>query len=482
MDANKLFNSKSLNYQVKLSNKKRVKYVNLDNAATTPPFLNVENGIIEELQEYGSVHRGAGIKSQISTKKFEATRETIKKFVNAKKEDYAVFVPNTTVGINQLAYFFANIKGKIIVSDIEHSSSLLPWIFQEGRHQNSSQVLLKDALENNTDELNNKIMEIGRKKVITYKTKDDFTFDLDSVKNIFSEQSKKGEDEKIKVLVVTGASNVTGYKPPIKELAKIAHEHDAMIIVDACQLLQHEKIDMIKQDVDFVVFSGHKMYAPFGSGAIIGNKKILDAFWPYQMGGGNFPYITSEGEVLRYKNVQAHDPGTPNFVGARSLHYSITELEKIGVDKISTYEHSLVKKAYSELEKIKDVILYVKRNETGAIDTSLITFNIKDFPCLLVAEILNDDYGIGTRAGSYCVYEFSRRILNVKSDKEITKAVKEGKTALIPGSVRASFSLVNNEEDINRLVKAVSEISQKGVNYYLKKYSHNNKTGEYRRK
>ena len=218
MDTNNLFNNKSLNYQVKLSNKKRVKYVNLDNAATTTPFLNVEKGIIEELQEYGSVHRGVGIKSQISTKKFEATRETIKKFVNAKKEDYAIFVPNTTVGINQLAYFFANIKGKIIVSDIEHSSSLLPWIFQEGRHQNFSQVSLKDALENNTDELNNKIMEIGRKKVITYKTKDDFTFDLDSVRKIFSEQSRKGEDEKIKVLVVTGASNVTGYKPPIKEL------------------------------------------------------------------------------------------------------------------------------------------------------------------------------------------------------------------------------------------------------------------------
>ncbi|MBT3417028.1 aminotransferase class V-fold PLP-dependent enzyme [Candidatus Woesearchaeota archaeon] len=482
MDTKKLFNRKSLNYKVELSNGKKVEYVNLDNAATTTPLLNVEEGVIQELQEYGSVHRGAGIKSQISTKKFEDTRETIKKFVNARKEDYAVFVPNTTVGMNQLAYFFANIKGKIMVSDIEHSSSFLPWIFQEGRHQNSFQVSLNDALKNNTNGLNNKIMNLGRKKVITYKTKEDFTFDLASVEKIFSEQDKKGEDEKIKVLVVTGASNVTGYKPPIKELAKIAHNYGALIVVDACQLLQHEKIDMIKQDVDFVVFSGHKMYAPFGSGAIVGNKNILDAFWPYQMGGGNFPYITSKGEVLRYKNVQAHDPGTPNFVGARSLYYSIKELDKIGVDKISTYEHSLVEKAYSELGKIKEVVLYVKRNKRGVMDTSLITFNIKHFPCLLVAEILNDEYGIGTRAGSYCVYEFSRRILNIKSDKEIIKAVKEGKTCLIPGSVRASFSLVNKEDDIERLVRAISEIAKKGVKYYLKKYSHNNITGEYRRK
>ncbi len=478
------FSQASLNWPIKLLNGKTVRYVNLDNAATTPPLLNVLNSIAKDLEEYGSVHRGAGEKSKISTEKYEECRETIKTFVNAKDEDYAVFVPNTTAGINQLAYFFSQIKGKVLVADIEHSSSLLPWVFHEGRIQSIEQVSLNNALSGNTAELNDSVMKNGNKRVITYKTKSDFSFDLVDVEKIFSEQSKMGENDKIKVLVVTGASNVTGYKPQIKELAAIAHKYGSMIIVDACQLLQHEKIDMQKQDIDFVIFSGHKMYAPFGSGAIVGNKKILDAFWPYQMGGGNFPYITADGEVLRYKNNQAHDPGTPNFVGARALHYAINELEEIGLENIKEYEHALVRSAFEGLSNIKKVKTYVGRNADGTFDRSLITFNIKGFNPKLVAEILNHEYGIGTRAGSYCVYEFSRRITNTSAEQEkkIAEEVKNGKTASIPGSIRASFSMVNSIEDVNRLVEAIGEIVSKNPMEYSGRYEQNAITGSFKLK
>ncbi len=481
MDTNSKFNQKAMNFKIKVANGKEVRYVNLDNAATTTPLLKVEENVINELHEYGSVHRGSGLKSQISTTKYEDTRKTVAKFVNAKNDDYVVFTPNTTVGMNQLAYVFAHIRGKILVSDIEHSSSMLPWVFQEGRHQNSTQISLSEAKQNNTHQLNNQIMNLGREKVITYKTKDDFSFDLKDIERIFQEQQNKSENDKIKVLVVTGASNVTGYKPPVKEIAEIAHKYGAMVVVDACQLLQHEKIDMQEQDVDFVLFSGHKMYAPFGSGAIIGNKNIFDAFWPYQMGGGNFPYISSDGEVLRYKTVQAHDPGTPNFVGARALHYAIKEFEEIGLQTIADYEHKLVGTAFDGLSKIPNLKLYVKRNENGTFDRSLITFNVNGMPCQLVAEILNDEFGIGTRAGSYCVYEFSRKIMNIACDKTITEEVKLGKTANIPGSVRASFSMINTKEDVERLIEAVREISENGFEFYATKYTLDEKSGDWRK-
>jgi len=476
----KLFPKESLNFLVKTPNGK-VRYINLDNAATTTPFKSVIENILKELNSYGSVHRGAGEKSKISTDKFEETRETIKKFVDAKKSDYVAFESNTTVGMNKLAYMFARIKGKVLVADIEHSASLLPWIIQEGRRKINAQISLKNALAGETDYLNKKILQEGNKKVIKYKTNNNFAFDINDIEKIFKKQSTKKESERIKVLVVTGASNVTGYHPPIKNLSKMAHKYGALVVVDACQFLQHEKINMQKEGIDFVVFSGHKMYAPFGSGAVVGKKVVFDDFWPRDIGGGNFPYITGKGEVLRYKSNQAHDPGTPNFVGARALHYSIKQLESIGVKNISNYEHALVEYVFEELKKINNVKMYVNRNPDGSFDRSLITFNIYGMPHQLVAEILNHEYGMGVRAGAYCVYEFSRRIQNIssKQDEKITSEVKKGKLANIPGSVRASFSIFNSPFDAKKFIKAISEISKKGFDYYVKKYKKNSLTGEW---
>ncbi|WP_435623167.1 aminotransferase class V-fold PLP-dependent enzyme [Flagellimonas sp.] len=477
-----LFDSKYYSYEVHLSGDQKRRYLNLDNAATTPPFASVLDGISNDLYEYGSVHRGAGTKSKKSTEKYEEARITVKRFVNARNDDYAVFVPNTTAGINITAYMFSQIKGKILVSDIEHSSSLIPWMFHEGRHQNMKQVSMEDALKNETDTFNDNILIEGRKKVVVHKTEKDFSFNLKTIESILEENHLKSPDDRIKLLVVTGKSNVTGYRAPIKEMGTIAHKYGAMVLLDACQLLQHEKLDMTEQGVDFVLFSGHKMYAPFGSGAIVGNKKLFDAFWPYQIGGGNFPYISSSGEIVRVKSEQAHESGTPNYIGARALYFSIKQLLRIGYSNIKAHELKLINKAYIGLKSIKGILLYVNKNKEESLDTSLLIFNLGNFPCRLLAQILNDEYGIGTRAGSYCVYEFSRRIMNVKSDEEILEQVKSGNTSLIPGSVRVSFGLENQEDDVSYLISAMKEISRNGINHYLAEYSQVHNTGEYIKK
>lgn len=466
------FDARALNHKIRLLDGTFTRYANLDNAATTIPFLKVNEKLNLELAEYGSIHRGTGKISRKSSKRYEEVRKTVLNFVNARHKDYCVFVPNTTIGINQLAYFFAHIKGKIMVSDIEHSSSLLPWIFQEGRYKIIRKITMEEALAGKTNSINKRILNEGKKHILVYKTKSDFSFDLNHIEKMIKKN-------RVKALVVTGASNVTGYKPPLKKLSQIAHNHGAMLIVDACQLLQHERINMIRQDIDFVIFSGHKMYAPFGGGVIVGDKRIFDAFWPYQMGGGNFAYINKSGDVLCYKSCKAHDPGSPNFVGARAIHHAIKELEMVGADNIAKYEHTLVKYAFEGLSKIENVKLYVKKNIDGTFDRSLISFNIHGTPHKLVAEILNCEYGIGVRAGSYCVYEFSRRINKIthQEDQIITAEVKNGVTANIPGSVRASFSMYNNVEDASRLVSAVKEIAERGFEYYKTRYVMNEKTG-----
>ncbi|MDP7324471.1 MAG: aminotransferase class V-fold PLP-dependent enzyme, partial [Candidatus Woesearchaeota archaeon] len=368
------FEEQILNAQVTLLNGKKVKYVNLDNAATTKPFKAVVEMISKNLVEYGSVHRGAGQHSKISTDKYEKSREAIGKFVGTSEKDYVIFTKNTTEAINQAAALWKTFPGKILVSDIEHSSSMLPWL----KHQ----------------------------EIYQFKTKNS-KFDLEDIERIL-----RNYPGNIKLVVITGASNVTGYKPPIHKIAGLAHKYRAKILVDVCQFLQHEKIDMLPDDhpehIDFIAFSGHKMYAPFGAGVLVGPKSFFDRAIPYQIGGGNLPYITSENEVKRFNTVQTHDPGTPNAVGVWAMEAAIKELEEIGMENIKKYEHALVGLALAQLRRLPNIKIYLP-NGHG----SIIPFDIEGLPDKLVAEILALEYGIGTRAGSFCTYELMRSLKNI---------------------------------------------------------------------
>ncbi len=437
-----LFPKETMDYQVETPFFKG-RYVNLDNAATTSAFKGVEDIIKSTLNSYGSVHRGSGQKSKISTDLYEQARETIRKFVGASKDNYVIFVNNTTEAINHAAYFWSKVPGKILVSDIEHSSNLLSWM-------KSNDIVQYKTSRNGI--INPKDVEIALK-----------------------------QNRNIKLVAITGCSNVTGYKPNIYEIAKIAHKYGAKILVDVCQLIQHQKVDVLNdgdpRHLDFIAFSGHKMYAPFGTGVLIGPKYFFDSFEPYQIGGGNFSYITKNLKIKYFKTEMAHDPGTPNAIGAIAIAEAIKIICALGYNKISEYESGIVTKTYAELKKIKEVKLYIPKSILG----SVITFDLKGFNHYLVAEILANEYGTGVRAGSFCTYELIRKLKNIFSmeDKKIESEIDTEITKNIPGVVRASFSIFNSLEDVDRFVKAIQEIVKTRPKEYEKKYIRDEKTGRY---
>ncbi len=440
-----LFRAKILDYPVNTTKKHKTSYVNLDNAATTPPFAVVEKHVVSYLTSYGSVHRGSGTKSQISTDVYEESREVIKKFVNAPKDDYVLFTGNTTGAANTLAYFFSFLAGKVAVSSIEHSSSWLPWIKAEGITTFGAKQMDIEMM----DKLNEKIQKLGRAQVLQYDVDDHFEFNLAAIEKLLKEN-------KIKALVVTASSNLTGYCPDIKAIGQLAHKYNAYFIVDACQYLQHHHVDMRSMEIDFLMASGHKFYAPYGGGFLIGPKYFFDNFLPYQIGGGNLPYITEEGEFLRYRNQLAHDPGTPNAVGAISMACALQELTKIGLDNVYTYEHRLAKLAFDYLKTNHKVDLYITEKHLNTI----IPFNIKGATSKVVAGRLNDEFGIGVRAGSFCVYHAIRKLLKRTDDKQIANYVRRGYTDTMPQIIRASFALCNTEVDVKRFIEAIKEITK----------------------
>jgi cysteine desulfurase len=443
MIAKDLFKSEILNYA---TNGKH--YTNLDNAATTPPLKAVQDKVDDYLISYGSVHRGAGEKSKISTDVYEHSRQVIKGFVGAPSDSYVVFSGNTTGGMNILAHFFSFLDGKVAVSSIEHSSSWLPWIKAEGEKKLGGRQV---AALNDMSFVNDLVQKHGKNQVLSYGLNSEGEFDLNQIEELLMKN-------KIKAFVLTASSNLTGYCPDIKKIGEIVHSHGAYYVVDGCQYIQHHSIDMRKMNIDFLVASGHKFYAPYGGGFVIGPKSFLDHFLPYQIGGGNLPYITSDGEFLRYENNLAHDPGTPNAVGAISMAAALEELDRIGTSKIEHYEKGLTKKAYDALSKVKGVNLLVRKKQLSTI----IPFVIEGVSATTVAEKLNNEFSVGVRAGSFCVYHVVRDLLNITSEQEakIIANIKHGDISGMPGVVRASFALCNDDEDVDTFVNAVQEIAK----------------------
>jgi cysteine desulfurase len=441
----KLFRKEIINYKVH-----NRRYINLDNAATTPPLAVVEDGVRDYLTTYGSVHRGAGEKSKVSTDIYENSRKVIKDFVGAHRDDYVMFCGNTTGGMNMLAHFFSLLDGKVAVSSIEHSSSWLPWIKAEGE-KGLAKRRAKDL--DDLESMNSLVQSYGNRQVVRYGLNKNGEFDKNRIEEVL-------KNNRVKVFVLTASSNLTGYCPNIAMIGRLVHKYGAWYVVDGCQFIQHHPIDMRKMGIDFLVASGHKFYAPYGGGFVVGPKDFLDKFLPYQIGGGNLPYITSEGEFLRYKNQLAHDPGTPNALGAVSMAIALAKLQEIGLDKIEKYEKGLTKKAFEGMKKIDGVRIFVNEKQLSTV----IPFVIDGRSAEDVAETLNDKYSIGVRAGNFCVYHVVRDLLKITPEQEakIIKDVKRVKTERMPGVLRASFSICNSEDDVERLVVATKEISNEG--------------------
>jgi cysteine desulfurase/selenocysteine lyase len=278
---------------------------------------------------------------------------------------------------------------------------------------------------------------------------------------------------KVKLVAVTGASNVTGYVNPIHEIARIAHRHGAEILVDGAQLVPHLPVNMKPADspehIDYLVFSAHKMYAPFGIGILIGPRKTFEKATPVYKGGGCVRLATRR--FVQWDEPPAKDEaGSPNLMGIVALIAAIKSLQSIGMERIEQYESQLTDYAISRLKTITDLNLYTHCNPNEK-KVSIIPFNIKGMPHELVTKILSIEDGIAVRNGLFCAHPYLGKLLNL-TDSDLYNCLRDQNTNL-PGMVRISFGLYNEYWEIDRLIKALTRITTH-KNYYLNKYTFQN--------
>ncbi len=435
--------------EIPLLDGKRRPYINLDNAASTPTISLITEKVNEFLKWYSNVHRGTGFKSKLSSRVFEEARDTIARFVHADLSDSIVlFCKNTTEAINKLANRFSFQPGDVVLTSVmEHHSNELPW------RKVAQVVHIEVTPDGRIDE------------------------------NDFREKiSRFGS--KIKLIAVSGASNVTGFINPIHTYARWAHAIGAQIMVDAAQLVPHRPIDMkMKGDpehLDYIAFSAHKMYAPFGVGVLVGCRKTFEEGDPEYVGGGTVDIVNLENAYWA-DLPDKEEAGTPDIVGAVALAQAIRVIEHIGWDDIINHESSLTHYALERLKKIPGVTLYGdKELATVADRLGVITFNVKDLNHALVASILSYEWGIGTRNGCFCAHPYVKCLLDVSEAEAIDmeSRILARDRSTLPGFVRASFGIYNTKEEVDVLCEALSAIA-KGK--YRDGYLLNKERGEFYR-
>lgn len=419
---------------VPLANGQQVPAINFDNAATTPPFNSVLKDLVEFAPTYSSIHRGTGYKSIISSKLYEEARAVIANFVKADlSKDSIIFVKNTTEAINKLSYrlWEPGKKEVVLSTQMEHHSNDLPW----------RKKFTVDYIQ--TDEK-------GRLSLSDLKAK------LEKYKG------------KVKLVAVTGASNVTGYVNPIHKIAELAHQYQAKIIVDGAQLIPHASIDMQPYDslkhIDYLAFSAHKMYAPFGIGVLIGPRETFFRGEPEYVGGGTVSIVTPDA-VYWDEPPHKEEAGTPNIMGVLALVSAIKSLHSIGMKKLERQESNLLEYALARLVKVPDLEIYSDLNHKERI--GVIPFNIKGMSHSLAARVLSAEAGIAVRNGCFCAQPYIQRLLRI-SPQDMVKYMKPGVER--PGLVRISFGLYNEIREIDTLVQMLRQISD-NKRFYLDKYA-----------
>lgn len=402
--------------------------INFDNAATTPVFRSVLKKIVEYSEDYGSIGRGLGQKSEFSTKIYNDCRSFILDFFKAPSNKYtAIFVNNTTDGINKLSNILITSKDDVVItSRMEHHSNDLPW---RGK-------CILDYIE--VDNEGRLKLEELEEKLIKHK-------------------------DNVKFVSLIAASNVTGYVNDLVKIAKIVHKYKAKLIVDGAQIVAHKRIymtsDVEDENIDFLVFSAHKMYAPFGSGAIVGLKSYFNNANPDIKGGGTVEAVLDYSEIW-LNTPERNEAGSPNFFGAVALVEAIKELERIGYDNIEKNEKLLLAEILEGIKKIPNVINY------GDIEDyndrlGIIVFNIEGMYDCEVAKKLAELKAIAVRQGAFCAHPYIKRLLNL-SDEEATEYLRNSECRM-PGMVRVSFGIYNTIEEINVFLNIVEWMSKNKI-------------------
>ena len=379
--------------------------VYFDNGATTQKPLCVLDAMRNEyLNVNANVHRGVHYLSQQATDLHEAARETVRKFINAPKVEEVIFTRGTTESLNLVVSSFGDrflSEGdEVIVSVMEHHSNIVPW-----------QLL-------------------AAKKGIAIKV-----IPMTDEGDVIMEEYEKLFNEKTRIVSITQVSNVLGTINPVKEMIRIAHEHEVPVMVDGAQSTPHMKVDVQDLGCDFFAFSGHKIYGPTGIGVLYGKEKWLDEMPPYQGGGEMIESVSFEKttfEKLPFK----FEAGTPDYVATHGLATALNYVTELGLDNIFAHEQELTRYAMEQMKEIPDMRLFGTSQHKDAV----ISFLVGDIHHLDMGTLL-DRLGIAVRTGHHCAEPLMHRLG-------------------ISGTVRASFALYNTKEEVDALVAGIKRVSQ----------------------
>jgi selenocysteine lyase/cysteine desulfurase len=394
-------------------------YRDLDCGASTPALRVVAERVNEFLPWYSSVHRGAGYKSRRATAAYEEARESTHNFSRRAHADgnVVILVRNTTEAINHLAYRLRLGPDDVVATTgVEHHANLLPW----------ARVAKRRWVECD---------EHG-------------TFGLDDVIAVLDDGPPPA------LLTLTGASNVTGWLPPIEAICEAAHARGVRVLLDAAQLAPHRPIP---SGPDFVAFSGHKLYAPYGAGALIGPREAFEDGDPFLAGGGAVDLVDLD-EVIWTEPPDREEAGSPNVIGAVAFGAAMDELGRIGWDHIEAHESALSTQLHEGLRDIEGV--RVLGPGPGTDTLAVTSFTVDGMHHALVAARLSAEFGIGVRHGCFCAHPYLMRLLGVGSAglAEARAAVLRGDRSQIPGAVRASCGLGTSSDDIEALLDALRQL------------------------
>lgn len=379
--------------------------VYLDNGATTQKPRCVVDAITDEYYSVNAnVHRGVHFLSQQATELHEASRETVRRFINARSTNEIVFTRGTTESINLLASSFGEAflgeGDEVIVSTMEHHSNIVPWQLLQMRKG----IKLRVIPMNDCGELL-----------------------LNEYERLFTERTR--------IVCVTHVSNVLGTVNPVKDMIATAHAHGVPVLVDGAQSIPHMPVDVQALDADFYVFSGHKVYGPTGVGVLYGKEEWLDKLPPYQGGGEMIQHVSFERTTFNELPFK-FEAGTPDYIGTTGLARALDYVTTLGMDCIAAYEHDLTEYATRRLKEIPGMRIFGEAAEKG----SVISFLVGDIHHFDMGTLL-DRLGIAVRTGHHCAQPLMQRLG-------------------IEGTVRASFALYNTKEEIDALVAGVERVSR----------------------
>ncbi|MEW2416142.1 aminotransferase class V-fold PLP-dependent enzyme [Streptomyces sp. NPDC046866] len=417
-----------------------VTYAALDYAASAPALQRVWDDVAAYAPYYGSVHRGAGYLSQLSTDLFEQSRAAVAAFLDCRPADQVVFTRSTTDSLNLLAAALPA-GCRVFVFETEHHASLLPW--------DHAQVTYLDAPRTPGEA-------------------------VATLERALADRHPYGPA----LVCVTGASNVTGELWPVKELAAAAHAHGARIVLDAAQLAPHHPVSVQELDVDWVAFSGHKLYAPFGSGVLAGRADWLQQAQPYLAGGGASRKVArrEDGgvEVEWHTTAARHEAGSPNVIGVYAIASACRALAEAGFDALVARERRLIAKVRAGLADVPQVrILSLFGDDAPRV--GVLSFVVDGWNSSHFAAALSAEYGIGVRDGLFCAHPLVRTLLGGAAQEpgecgapdaapgELHRTSSGAAPTL--NAIRVSFGAGTPDEHVDRFVRAVKELVTEGAKW-----------------